>query len=206
MVDPTDFSNVNADDWSLQSTLIFWMCVAGKNATQTVVKVEAFLTNLHTRFGPNKTPFELINTAIARGHLEASLRHVKLGKYTLLTRGLTQVITLDPRSCTVEELESIPGIGPKTARCFLLHSRENQQLAGLDTHILRWLREWGYKDIPRSTPPAGATYRRIEQYFLREAHIRHMKPADLDLQVWMHYAGRKSAPHLMPVSETADAA
>jgi len=48
---------------------------------------------------------------------------------------------LDLATCSVSDLEKIRGIGPKTARMFVLCARPNQKLAVLDTHILSFMRE-----------------------------------------------------------------
>ena len=90
---------------------------------------------------------------------------------------------IDLETCTAEDLEAIPGIGQKTSRFFITHSRPNQNYAILDTHILAWLKSLGYNDIPKSTP-AGKRYQEIEQLFLFEAKKRNVSAADLDLQIW----------------------
>lgn len=204
MVDPTDFSAVNEAQWNLEENLLFWICVAGKGADQTAHKINRFLCEcLREAYPPNGdwmsegwldyTPFDLVQKMIDQGKLEQKLRSVKMGKYTLLTRAFAEVIKLDPRTCSVEELERVHGIGPKTARCFLMHSRSNQRYAGIDTHVLKFLRHHGF-DAPKTTPPAGPSYRRWEEHYLQLADRLHMDPTVLDLTVWKHYAGREQAP------------
>jgi thermostable 8-oxoguanine DNA glycosylase len=92
----------------------------------------------------------------------------------------------DLRELTVEELESIYGIGPKTARFFLFTAVPGVRYAALDVHILRWLSSLGYPSIPKGTP-SGKNYQRIEEYFLQEADARGIEPAKLDLEVWTAY-------------------
>jgi thermostable 8-oxoguanine DNA glycosylase len=82
----------------------------------------------------------------------------------------------------VEELEKIPGLGLKTSRFFLLHSRKDQQVAVLDTHILRWMRSRGWK-APKATPPLKK-YKELEVAFLMECVWSGMTPATLDLFIW----------------------
>lgn len=91
----------------------------------------------------------------------------------------------DLRELTVEELESIHGIGPKTARFFLFTAVPGVRYAALDTHILKWLAKLGY-DVPKATP-SGKNYEKVEGYFLLEADKRGLAPSELDLAVWQVY-------------------
>lgn len=95
------------------------------------------------------------------------------------------------KTCTLEDLESIPGIGPKTARCFLIHSRPNQQYAGLDTHVLKFLRDKGH-EVPKATP-TGKKYVELEKIFLKYVAESGMSVADFDLLIWNDYRNRKAA-------------
>lgn len=89
----------------------------------------------------------------------------------------------------LEDLEAIPGIGPKTARCFLIHSRPDQQYAGLDTHVLKFLRDKGH-EVPASTP-TGKKYKELEKVFLQYAAESGMTVADFDLAIWNQYRSVK---------------
>jgi thermostable 8-oxoguanine DNA glycosylase len=60
--------------------------------------------------------------------------------------------------------------------------------AALDTHLLKFLREIGIEDVPDSTPPAGATYARLERAFLEFCDRAKVDPATVDLAVWNHYS------------------
>src|SRR5690606_28462084 len=96
--------------------------------------------------------------------LEAS----KLGQYHRLSKCFRESVqTLDGslKTCSVEDLESITGVGPKTARFFVLHSRPNSRIAVIDTHILKYLRTQGI-DAPKGTPPKGEKYSRFEGEFI----------------------------------------
>jgi hypothetical protein len=203
MVYATDITNYALPPDKLEETLLFWMVVAGKEANMMANKLERFLADLenfyilqtkgiHRQYTYRASPFALLRHAIGEDLLSAFLRRVKMGKYTLLEKGFREVVKLDPRTCTLEDLEAVPGIGPKTARCFLMHSRPHQRLAGLDTHLLKFLRACGYDDAPKSTPPSGPQYRKWEQVFLAEADRLgfHDDPATLDLAIWNYFAGR----------------
>ena len=92
-----------------------------------------------------------------------------------------------------ESLYSIHGIGPKTASLFLVHSREGERRAILDTHLLKYLRqhekrlglEWG---VPQHTPGNIRVYRELEAAVLSEADRLEMTPAAFDLWVWRQYS------------------
>jgi len=93
------------------------------------------------------------------------------------------------KKCNPYDLETIKGIGKKTSRCFVIHSRPNQQYAGLDRHILTFLRERGYEDIPKNTP-AGKRYDEIEKIFIKEAKNIGKPIADFDLELWNRYRSK----------------
>ena len=89
----------------------------------------------------------------------------------------------------MEDLEAIPGIGPKTSRFFLLHTRPNQEIAVLDTWILKYLKNAGY-NAPKATP-SGKKYLELEKNFLFEARKNNMKPADFDIYIWRNFRGNE---------------
>jgi thermostable 8-oxoguanine DNA glycosylase len=92
-------------------------------------------------------------------------------------------------TCSIEELESIWGIGPKTARFFVLFSRDNvDDIAVLDVHILRWLREQGY-DVPKQTPSSTKRYREIELLFLEQVPD-DKSLAQFDYELWLQMRQR----------------
>jgi thermostable 8-oxoguanine DNA glycosylase len=82
----------------------------------------------------------------------------------------------------VELLQCVKGIGMKTARFFVMHTRAHQMYACLDTHILAWLGDKGH-DVPKSTPQ-GKKYLELEKIFLDYCIEMDMMPADLDLKIW----------------------
>jgi hypothetical protein len=53
-------------------------------------------------------------------NLRERLEESKLGQYTRIEHVFRQIVLLDVTKVTLEELESIKGIGPKTARFFFL--------------------------------------------------------------------------------------
>jgi len=90
----------------------------------------------------------------------------------------------------VKELECVKGIGMKTSRFFVMHTRKNQYYACLDTHILQWLGSKGH-NVPKTTP-SSAKYLELEKVFLDYAKEMNMLPADLDLQIWNEAQAKRS--------------
>ena len=116
------------------------------------------------------------------------LEKVLMGKYVLLTKGLTELATrLDVTRLEavagIPLLESFHGIGMKTSRMIILHSFPGVRCAVLDTHILTFLRSKGHQ-APYNTPSSRRTYLELEQNFLYLADKEGKTPADLDAELW----------------------
>lgn len=187
MINPTEITNYNRTEAELEEFLMFAILVAGKGAEQQAKKLDAFLSFIKKHnFG--KTPFECIQQCIGY-QLVNSMMVFKLGQYKRIEGAFKGILAFKGRlkNVTIEELESVKGIGSKTARFFVLHSRPDAKVAVLDTHILKWMSEQGYKNIPKATPPKKK-YAEIEKLFLQEAIRHQMTPADLDLTIWKSYA------------------
>lgn len=166
-------------DWELQARLIYALVVAGKSA-KFAEKVVRRL------FSFRELPFDTIKDWVQWGMLGSYLLEAKTGNYLKLTKALSYIAehNINLRTCSAEDLELIPGVGPKTSRFFILWTREEANYAALDVHILRWLREQGYLNIPKATP-SWSRYQQIEQLFLEEARKKGMTPRELDKQIWM---------------------
>jgi thermostable 8-oxoguanine DNA glycosylase len=187
MIDPTKITNYNRTEAELEEFLLFCIMVAGKNAKQTAKKLDEFL---HVSNMLNQSPFDYLNDKLKGIGLDLNfvIKECKLGQYKRLEKAFTGILQFKNRlkEVSVEELESVSGIGSKTSRFFVLHSRPNQQLAVLDTHILKWMDAQGY-DVPKSTPPKGR-YALIEKQFLTECAKAGKTPAEFDLEIWKSYA------------------
>lgn len=179
MIDPTKITKFDRTKPELEELLLFCIIVAGKTASIQAQKLELFLKK--------ESPFQLIQSYIKKGVLLDKIKEAKLGQYNRLDKAFRQVIKLDVHKCSIEELEAIMGIGPKTARFYLLHSRKNQNVAVLDTHILRWLREELGIKTPKSTP-TSKVYLALEQKFLDYCRQNKKNPATLDLEIWNRYS------------------
>ncbi len=187
LVDPTNVINYDRTPAELELWWLFSLVVAGKTATTQARLLNNFLQSLPDAW-PN-TPFERLNAAYEKGRafLMEKLKESRLGQYNRLYPAFVQSLRLDLRNATIDDLEAIHGVGPKTARMFLMMSREGVRHAALDTHVLKHLNAHGVA-APKSTPPAGKKYRELEQAFLQLADRSGMSVAEYDLMVWKKYS------------------
>ena len=186
MIDPNDVTKFDRSEAELQEFWLFACVVAGKTAKTQARLLEGFLTALPE---PHNTPFNRVERAYLDGLLDERLRESRLGQYNRLSKCFVESLKVDLQTASVQDLERIHGIGPKTARFFLMHSRPNQRIAALDTHILKFLKEKEHTDITM-TPASSKKYLELELRFLELADLAQMSPADFDLQIWKSYANR----------------
>ena len=176
--------------WEIEWKLLYSVIVAGKSAE--------FAQNVMDRFfgyrNDDEGPLDLLRRLVESGEIDEKLREARAGSYTRIGKCFTEIIeyNLDPATCSVAKLEEFHGIGPKTARFFVMWTRENQNYAALDTHILKWMNYLGWP-VPKSTP-SGKKYAEIERHFLAEAQKRNISARDLDALIWeyCHAGGHKS--------------
>lgn len=172
--------------------VLFSICVAGKSAKQTQEKVNSYLR----LYGRKFTPFQVVQRDINAGVLDVALRTHSMGQYKRIRKAFEEVVKLDvTKDLTVEKLEAIPGIGPKTARFIVLYTNPDADCVPLDTHILKYLKikyehyedVLGFK-IPKSTPTKGPRYQKLEKLFQEEAKKQGKSVRQLDTEVWTSYA------------------
>lgn len=187
MIDPTDVIKFDRTTAELQEWWLFSCAVAGKTAATQARLLDNFVNSLPM---PRHTPFGRIATAEAQGTLRQALIDSRLGQYNRLHRCYVESLNLNLVTCTVADLEAIHGVGPKTARMFIMHSRPDQRLAALDTHVLKYLRENGHPDAPMVTPGSARAYAKFEQAFLDLSDKSGMTVSEFDLAVWKMYARR----------------
>lgn len=189
LFDPYNATNIERTPEEMELFAVFCMCVAGKTAVVIAQAVNSFFSGS----GESGTPFEQIIKMHNKGTLRDNLIRARTGKYNYLSRGLYELATsqMDLYSCDPQDLEKITGIGMKTSRFFILHSRKNTNIAIIDTHILKYLKAKEYPNIP-NTVPSGKNYLRLEHYMLEEAKNKHMSMQDLDLKIWSWYANKKT--------------
>ena len=189
MIDPRNITDFNRDNNQLEEVLIFWIFAAGKKASTVSERLESILVHLQCLYGEDLSPFELINLYPA-DKLGWLFKKNGIGCFNNKSKSVLDLISkgLNLKTCSIEDLEKVYGIGPKTARCFIIHSRENANCAGLDTHQLKFLRFMGY-DAPKSTP-TGKNYKRVEDIFLNLAKERNLSIAEYDLSIWKSYSSK----------------
>lgn len=182
MINPDQVTKFDRTHAELEEFFLFCVVVAGKGAYVQAVKLEQFLAPAKLK---NMSPFEYIKYLVSKDMLMPMVREVRLGQYKRLTTCFEKAVDLNLAEVTVNDLELLPGVGPKTSRFFVLHSRPNQRLAVLDTHILSWMREnLNIQTVPKSTPQAPSRYRALEEAFLEEAARLNIRPEMLDLKIW----------------------
>jgi len=200
MIDPNQITKFDRTTNELQEFLLFSVVVAGKNSKIQSEKLAEFIALVITRYHngcvqsiKDKTIFDLLQ-AFTTLEIELMLRWVKMGQYVRLSNLIYELANsdLDLKTVTVPQLEQIYGIGPKTARFFVLHTQKDACCAVLDTHILKHLNAHGIK-APKNTPSNKKTYKRLEDAFITLHKIarlscKEMTLADYDLVVWQYYS------------------
>jgi hypothetical protein len=187
-VDPGNCTKYDRNEEALLEFLMHAVFVAGKSSYGQAPKLREVVNDLRALGGDDLLTG--LRFALDVGKLGDILRFHKVGQYIRIERALTDVAAYKGllSRITIPELEAIHGIGPKTARFYVLHTRKGVRCAVLDTHLLKWLKYIGIPKVPVSTPPAGVEYRRLEACFLQLANMYRLDPADLDLAIWNHYA------------------
>jgi len=197
MIDPKKVTDYNRNEWQLQEWLLYCVCVAGKKSEIESPKVRQFC--LDPRFGFNLTPFKLIRKLLKISSCEADglkqhLCKYKIAPYQQRYNSFVDAVELLPDNLskvTIDELQEVRGISTKTSRFFLTHSRADFDEPVLDTHILRFLQEEGYR-VPTSTPQNPTEYARVANIFRRIARHEGKSVTDLDLEVWTQYSYGKA--------------
>lgn len=177
MIDPHNCTNFSRSPSELWEFFIFSVFTAGKHSTQAARSTACLLR------GWEHDPRGRIVSLRQQGRLLRRLRTCGIGQYRRLARCLTEALPLDLARCSLAELETVHGVGPKTARFFLLHSRPDQTYAVLDVHLLAHLRELGFP-APRQTPTSVRAYAKWEGVLLGLAERSGMTPAAYDLNIW----------------------
>jgi len=186
MIQPTSITDFNRSNRELEAFWLFSMFVAGKNSDFAAAKVHAVMN----KFDQGVEPIYQMRAMTVQG-IEDLLRACRVGQYGRLTKAILGTMGVDLRTATLDELMAIHGIGPKTARFFLVHSRADCNHAVLDVHILKFLRANGYPTAPVQTP-SGAVYLKWEKVFLDICKLNYPDKtiAEIDLRIWTEYSGR----------------
>ena len=184
MINPKAIINYNRTPDELLEFACFCVVVAGKNSHQQAAKLaELFnhpLMTLHSQLS--------LMTA-TKENMIAHLKRVRMGQYERISHAFKKLYELSMTKgldkCSLEDLASIKGIGPKTARFFLMFSRPAQRYAILDTHLLKFCREvLGLQGIPKATP-AKSKYEELERAYIAYLDGLGVKDfAAFDLAKW----------------------
>jgi thermostable 8-oxoguanine DNA glycosylase len=187
-IDPKQITNYHRTDNELQAFWLFCILVAGKNSDTT----SRVISNIINDLEPWDSLFDGIQRIGYEG-LRDILHKNRTGQYDRISRAIWQSINLDLKTCSVEDLVKIHGVGPKTARFFLLHSREFCDEIVLDTHILNWLRtRCNMIDAPQNTPQNPKQYQEwaiICKQFM-EQYYPGLTLSKIDLLIWTEMSGR----------------
>ncbi len=218
IIDPNNITNLHREDWELEVFLIFAIAVAGRKSSVIAQKInemfsfECYPSNPPDEIFPvqkdaaqrmhemlhdqHMTPLGAINRLQQDGMLGSFLELHRLGQYTRIGKCLKEISSLRGgihliSKVDVQKLESYSGIGPKTARFFMLHCFPDERLAVLDTHILSWMADMVELSlqrptgtVPRTTPQTPSTYAFWELIWLGYCYKNRLDPADLDLSIW----------------------
>jgi hypothetical protein len=194
MIDPRNITKYDRSADELQEFLLFAIVVAGKKSDVQAQKLDEFLERICSTFYINEgqLPNDYFHALLWLGmkRIRSHLCEVRMGQYDRITRAFWEAAHLGPDLAMVSlrRLEEVKGIGPKTARFFLLHSRRDANCAVLDTHILKFLRNNDVPDVPPSTPQSAVIYERLEQKFLEFVAETRYTVAEYDLLIWKMFA------------------
>jgi len=186
MIDPHNITDYGRTDAELEELLLNAITFASKSAQQQAQKMHTLLSR------GKQSPFAKIRSWEKQGALLQKLKSVKIGKYGLLAKSFSELAhsDIDLRTCSVEDLTKFPGIGEKTARLFVLHSRPHQKYSVIDTHVLKEMRLLGMTKLKAT--PSGKKYAELEEKFL--AHLEKVGITDFaahDLGIWKKYTRSK---------------
>lgn len=211
MIDPRKVTDFGRTDAELEEFLLFSIVVAGKNAFQQAKKLDQFLSFHDSNIA---SPFDKIQSWSYSPALVDMLRACKMGQYERIGTAFRGVaaffsngddftqIGSPLRTVDVQTLECVKGIGMKTARFFLMHTRPNVEYACLDTHILKWLGNLGY-EVPKTTP-RGEKYLTLEKVFLLHCKEVGKTPAEMDLEIWNSQHLENSSKKNLTAAYTSD--
>jgi len=177
----------------LQENLLFCISVAGKKASIQIRLLHNFLNSGDS----SKSPFDNIREMDKKGEMASKLQVARLGQYTRLVCCFRELISsgINLSTRTVEDLENVHGIGPKTSRFFITCNRPNVRHAVIDTHLLKFMSQYLGLTVPSTTPGSKSEYSRIESEWLKFVDTTGVNPAELDLAVWKIYANRDDSDY-----------
>ena len=189
-INPKEITNLRRTQHEKEKFLIFCVLCAGKSSDVMAEKLENLLEQT-TIAGWEYGPFDYLDYLHDVNRLESELKKHKIGKYDLLMQFFRYVFANSyvQEKCGPftnwhrSDLVDAPGISYKTASLYRMHCF-GDKIACLDTHVLRWLRNEGFKGVPKASPSNWETYRHWENVFLGECYKREVEPNHFDLSLW----------------------
>ena len=183
LVDPRCVTKYDRTPRELELFFLFCIFVANKPAMRTAEKLTTIFGNI------SRLPRDYLRWLGPIRRMNLWRRH-KLGQYTRIEGAVAASLGLRLDVCLLSHLTDIPGIGNKTARYFLLHTRRDARYAVIDTHILKYLHAKGMT-VPKSTPSTKGQYEVLEYLWLDEIKrdFPGMTAAEADLAIWRQYSG-----------------
>jgi thermostable 8-oxoguanine DNA glycosylase len=189
MINPHKVTNFKRNNFELEEFLLFCIIVAGKTAYIQADKLQLFIDKFNTDFQETFSPFEILSFLKNENKLLSHIVECKLGQYKKIHKAFDYLASnkIDLFTCSIDDLEKIPGVGPKTSRFFLLHSR-HCEVAILDTHVLKWFKSIGCQNAPTATPSNKKIYKLWEKIFLQYCFDNNKNIAEFDLEIWNKYS------------------
>lgn len=186
MIDVSNITNYNASKNQLQEAILFWILAAGKSGKMSAICLDKLITILYHKYG-NLSPFKLISEN-GISTLSGLMKECGIGCYNIKSKTIWELVNsnIDLKNCSCDDLEKIKGIGCKTSRGFIVHTRKNTEYAVVDRHLLKYLNQLGY-DVPINTP-SKKEYKQIEILFLSLIPV-HFTVSEYDLLIWTIYSG-----------------
>lgn len=161
----------------LEHHLIWLILAAGKNGRKAAETAWKLVQDL------KKSPLEVF-TRMGQEELGELIRKNGGGCYNQKASYIIDLgRKLDLSTISRGELVKLRGIKYKTASCFLLHTRPNVRMVGLDRHVVRHLHELD-PSFPEKPPTSKQAYLECEQRALKIADKLGVKPARFDLDIW----------------------
>lgn len=198
MIDPEAPEIFREDETKLQEFLLFGIMVAGKPAKRTVKLVDQLLKQVEGSYSPFQK-LKILDRPSSFSSLSgipAALRRLRTGQYSKLTKAF-QYIAYNAdllearglRSLSVDELEQIPGVGFKTSRYFKLYTDPGARNIPLDTHLLKFLSDMGYENVPKATPSSIKRYKKYESALINLFERSGFeKLHEFDIAIWKSYS------------------
>ena len=189
MVEPTRVTNFDRTYDELIEFLTFCICVAGKNSDVVARKINALTKERDFFYCMYNYP--LTEDGLWEMYMYEMLIKHRVGQYNRIMRALRAIAQLDLQNCSLEELLAIKGVGPKTACFFLLHSRPNQDLVVIDTHVLKFYSDYA-KSHTKRPPSKWQDYVALAKAIVKAIResFPNMTLAEADLTIWKQYSGR----------------